>query len=154
MYGCIMNFNLVDRYLWFIFFKYSLRDNRPHPPCHLMSYDIWDLIRSKLSENALLFCTAIQFWTIIYESILKYLTHIFIHRKMTMNGDSPSRPGNSIRASLQARNLWIRVALFEKELSRIIEYITQNHRWVSLSSQWGECKNPPCKVSRYQTWDA
>ena len=45
-----------------------------------------------------------------------------------MNGDSPSRPGNHIRVALQQRNLWIRVALFEKELSKIIEYITQNNR--------------------------
>ncbi|XP_072018949.1 small G protein signaling modulator 2-like [Amphiura filiformis] len=48
-------------------------------------------------------------------------------KMMTMNGDSPNRPGNSIRVALQLRNLWIRVALFEKELSKIIEYITQNY---------------------------
>ncbi|XP_022108884.1 small G protein signaling modulator 1-like [Acanthaster planci] len=43
----------------------------------------------------------------------------------SINGDSPNKPQTSIRATLQQRHLWIRVALFEKQLSKIIELINQ-----------------------------
>ncbi|XP_033627940.1 small G protein signaling modulator 1-like isoform X1 [Asterias rubens] len=43
----------------------------------------------------------------------------------SLNGESPNKPHTSIRATLQQRYLWIRVALFEKELSKLIEFINQ-----------------------------
>ncbi|XP_071848613.1 small G protein signaling modulator 1-like isoform X3 [Apostichopus japonicus] len=46
--------------------------------------------------------------------------------KKSMNGDSPNKPQYSIRAALQQRHLWIRVALFEKHLAKIVEHLHEN----------------------------
>lgn len=46
--------------------------------------------------------------------------------KKSLNGDSPNKPQHSIRAALQQRHLWIRVALFEKHLAKIVEHLHEN----------------------------
>ncbi|XP_071479414.1 small G protein signaling modulator 1-like [Diadema antillarum] len=47
--------------------------------------------------------------------------------KKHTNGESPGTTSQqNIRAALQQRHLWIRVALFEKRLAKICDYVSQN----------------------------
>ena len=66
-------------------------------------------------------------------------------RRSSSSGDSTSRPPNSGKPPLQKKNsvsgvmtstgtpspryLWIRLALFEKQLAIIIDYLVQNSRY-------------------------
>jgi hypothetical protein len=66
-------------------------------------------------------------------------------RRSSSSGDSTNRPPNSAKPPLQKKNsvsgvitstgvpspryLWIRLALFEKQLAIIIDYLAQNSRY-------------------------
>ena len=54
---------------------------------------------------------------------------LFIRRSLDNNKNVSSNK----KAQYNAKYLWIRQALFEKQLAKIIDYLVNNSRWVSSS---------------------
>lgn len=63
---------------------------------------------------------------IFFQMVYLSFFFFFLVPRKSMNGDSPNKPQYSIRAALQQRHLWIRVALFEKHLAKIVEHLHEN----------------------------
>lgn len=50
----------------------------------------------------------------------------FVYRKTTDGGASASK--QAIARKYNSKYLWIRLALFEKQLAKIVEYLVENSR--------------------------